>query len=43
MKQLEYEMRTGKREIDSIELEIRLRRDEILSLRRKYINYFYFF
>ena len=40
---LEYEKRIGKREIDAIDKDISLYRNEIVSLRRKYLNTFYFF
>ncbi len=40
---LESEKRVGKREIDDIELDIRCKRQEIADIRRKYLNYFYYF
>lgn len=40
---LELERRMGSREIDTIDNEIRARRQEITNISRKYLNYFYFF
>lgn len=40
---LEKEKKLGRKEIDVIDAEIRLKRSEITQLRRKYLNYFYFF
>lgn len=40
---LESEKRLGKREIDDIDHDIRCKRQEISDLRRKYLNYFYYF
>eukprot|EP00600_Ochromonadales_sp_CCMP1393_P006286 CAMPEP_0174963352 /NCGR_PEP_ID=MMETSP0004_2-20121128/5283_1 /TAXON_ID=420556 /ORGANISM="Ochromonas sp., Strain CCMP1393" /LENGTH=345 /DNA_ID=CAMNT_0016211969 /DNA_START=90 /DNA_END=1127 /DNA_ORIENTATION=+ len=44
LKELEEEKRSGGyREIDAIDADIRRQRVEISALRRKYVNYFYFF
>ncbi len=43
IKELENEKRVGKREIDDIELDIHHKRQEIGDIRKKYLNYFYYF
>ena len=40
---LEQEMQSGSRDIDQIQSEINIKRQEITDLSRRYLNYFYYF
>jgi hypothetical protein len=40
---LHDERRRGSRDIDAVEADIRAKQAEITELRRKYLNYFYYF
>jgi hypothetical protein len=43
IERLEIEKVNGKREIDDIENDVKIIKTEIITLQRKYLNYFYFF
>jgi hypothetical protein len=43
IKGIEHEAKLGYRSVDAVEEDIRAKRDAITSLRRKYLNSFYYF